>query len=411
MYKAKNIVVLGSTGSIGVSTLDVIASHGDQYSCYALVANQSVDILFQQVCKFNPRYAVLINSEAAKSLEQKISETTGIDLQTTVLTGMDTCCQLVAESEVEIVMAAIVGGAGLKPTLSAVNAGKKVLLANKEALVMGGQLFIDAVLESGASLLPVDSEHNAIFQAMGESNYSLSGLSTSIDYGSLEGGGELRRIILTGSGGPFRDFPLDKLESVTPEQAVKHPNWSMGKKISVDSATMMNKGLELIEACWLFGCSESFIDILIHPQSVVHSMVEFVDGSTIAQLGQPDMRTPIANVLSFPKRIKANVESLDWSAISSLSFAAPDYNRFKSLALARDVAQERGSTSTVMNAANEVAVDAFLFGRVGFTDIVQLVDRMLNDFACEQVDSIDAVLSIDRAVRERTTQVIDSLSS
>lgn len=358
------ITVLGSTGSIGVNTLDVIARHADRYQVFALTANNQVDLLLAQCKQFMPRYAVIADEKLAEQFARDVAQA---GLAVTVLSGVTGLECVAAHADVHTVMAAIVGFAGLSPTLAAVKAGKKVLLANKEALVCAGHLFMQAVRESGSLLLPIDSEHNAIFQCL--------------PYGkSLEEAG-VRRLLLTASGGPFREKTLEQMRDMTPAQACAHPNWSMGRKISVDSATMMNKGLELIEACWLFNSQPSQIQVVVHPQSIVHSMVEYRDGSTLAQLGNPDMRTPIAYGLAWPERIDAGVQGLDLIAAGRLDFQAPDEQRFPALRLAREAFVAGGSAPVILNAANEVAVEAFLNMRLGFTGIAEVVESVMSHLA------------------------------
>ena len=356
----EKVTVLGSTGSIGVSTLDVLNRHPERFEIYALAANRSVDIIFDQILACSPRYAVLRDEQQAEVLAERLRETGS---STQVLAGEAELCRVAAEADT--VMAAIVGAAGLLPTMAAVEAGAKVLLANKESLVMAGALFMSAGERSGAQLLPIDSEHNAIFQCLPENHRQ--GLAAQ----------GVRRILLTGSGGPFRQTPLSGLVGVTPDQACAHPNWSMGRKISVDSATMMNKGLELIEACWLFHCQPEQIEVVVHPQSVIHSMVEYVDGSVLAQMGQPDMRTPIAHALSWPSRMVSGVASLDLILQARLDFEAPDVERFPCLRLAREAAEAGGIASATLNAANEIAVEAFLGGKLSFTDIPVVLEQVM----------------------------------
>lgn len=345
----QNLTVLGSTGSIGVSTLDVVARHPDRFRVIALTANSQVDVLFGQCRQFKPRYAVLLDEDAATRLRLQVREAS---LDTEVLSGATALEQVSMLPETDAVMAAIVGAAGLRPTLAAARAGKKILLANKETLVMAGNVFMDAVRASGSALLPIDSEHNAIFQA----------LPRGYD-GNLARNG-VRRILLTASGGPFRNTPPVELQHVTPEQACAHPNWAMGRKISVDSATMMNKGLEVIEAHWLFNASADDIQVVVHPQSVIHSLVEYVDGSVVAQLGNPDMRTPIAYGLAYPERIESGVAPLDLFKVATMNFAAPDFERFPCLSLAYQSLRSGGTAPATLNAANEVAVAAFLDKRI-----------------------------------------------
>jgi 1-deoxy-D-xylulose-5-phosphate reductoisomerase len=377
--------VLGATGSIGVNTLDVVSRHPDRYEVLALSAQNKVDRLAEQCVRFRPRYAVVGSDEAAASLEGLLRPSgTG----TVVLAGMEALERIASLPEADTVMAAIVGAAGLRPSLAAARAGKKILLANKEALVMAGPVFMKEVQRNRSILLPIDSEHNAIYQSLPR------------DYSSnLEISGVLR-ILLTASGGPFRQIPLEDLEQVTPEQACAHPNWVMGRKISVDSATMMNKGLEVIEAHWLFNAPPERIEVVIHPQSVIHSMVEYADGSVIAQLGNPDMRTPIAYALGFPERIEAGVEPLDLCRIGTLSFEHPDFHRFPCLRLAYEALAAGGNAPAVLNAANEVAVEAFLGGNLGFTRIPGVIAQTLADVPWKEVASMEDVLAADGAARE-----------
>lgn len=381
----QNITVLGATGSIGVSTLDVIRRHPDRYKAFALCAHSQVDKLFAQCLEFQPRFAVLRDAALADDLAARCRQA---GLTTEVRHGMVALVELASLPEVDTVMAAIVGAAGLEPTLAAARAGKRVLLANKEVLVMAGELFMHAVRAHGATLLPVDSEHNAIFQAL-PADFS-RGLSAC----------GVERILLTASGGPFRDTPLTDLQQVTPEQACAHPNWVMGRKISVDSATMMNKGLEVIEAHWLFGVAAERIDVVIHPQSVIHSMVEYVDGSVLAQLGNPDMRTPIAHALAYPERIGAGVAPLDLFAIARLTFEPPDLKRFPCLALAYRALQAGGAAAAVLNAANEEAVAAFLDRRLAFGEIARVIEASLERVVDQRVDTLDAAIEADRRARE-----------
>lgn len=391
----KQITVLGSTGSIGVSTLDVIARHPDRYSVFALTANTNVDQLLDQVLVHRPRFAVLRDEKAAELLAKRLSNT---DADTEVLAGDEALQQVASDDQVDYVMAAIVGAAGLLPTLASVTAGKRVLLANKEALVMSGGLFMQAARQSGAELLPIDSEHNAIFQCM-----------PTPQGGDLAAKG-VRRILLTGSGGPFRDSPLDSLSGMTPEQACAHPNWSMGQKISVDSATMMNKGLELIEACWLFNVSREFVDIVIHRQSVIHSMVEYMDGSVLAQMGHPDMRIPIAYGLGWPERIESGVDSLDLVQVAQLDFQPLDLARFPCVGLAADAIATGGTATAALNAANEVAVAAFLDRRIPFTAIAETVKGVMDQYQCRAADSIEHILEQDQLARELAAHQVSSLA-
>jgi 1-deoxy-D-xylulose-5-phosphate reductoisomerase len=379
------VTVLGATGSIGMSTLDVISRHPDKYRVIALTANQQVKRLVEQCSKFLPQYAVLANKDAADEAGELIKEA---GLSTQVLSGVEGLEAVVALEETQQVMAAIVGAAGLRPTMAAARAGKRILLANKEALVMSGKLFIDEVQANNAELLPVDSEHNAIFQSM-PSDYSKG----------LEAVG-VKRILLTASGGPFRDADITTLQNVTPEEACDHPNWKMGKKISVDSATMMNKGLEVIEACWLFGTSPDKIQVVIHPQSIIHSMVAYDDGSVLAQLGNPDMRTPIAHAMAWPERMTSGVEDLDLFEISNLDFERPDMKRFPCLQIAYDAMSMGGTAPAIMNAANEVSVQAFLDKDISFTDIPNIIRKTLDEINNEEATSLESVLAADASARE-----------
>ena len=390
------VTVLGATGSIGMSTLDVLARHAGEFQVVALTANRSVDRLFEQCLCFRPRYAVMSDPEAAERLSARFAQSE-IAGQIEVLAGHEALETVAALDDVAYVMAAIVGAAGLLPTLAAARAGKRVLLANKEALVMSGALMMDEVRRGGAELLPIDSEHNAIFQCM-PGDYRPGA-------DQPEGDG-VRRVLLTASGGPFRDTPLSELEGVTPEQACAHPNWEMGRKISVDSATMMNKGLEVIEACWLFDITPDDIQVVVHRQSVVHSMVEYVDGSVLAQMGNPDMRTPIAHALSWPKRMESGVASLDIFAVARLDFEAADFSRFPCLRLAFEAMRRGGTATAVLNAANEVAVEAFLDGRIGFTHIARVIEHTLDALEARPVDNLQTVLREDRAAREHARSFI-----
>jgi 1-deoxy-D-xylulose-5-phosphate reductoisomerase len=385
----QKIAVLGSTGSIGVNTLDVIARHPDRYRVFALTAHQRTDILLTQCQQFAPRYAVVADTLLAK---QFAVEVRAAGLTTEVLAGVDGLAFVAAHEDVDSVMAAIVGFAGLAPTMAAVRAGKKVLLANKEALVCAGHLFMQAVRESGSVLLPIDSEHNAIFQCLPYDH--------CLSHGKSLAGAGVRRLLLTASGGPFRDRSLDAMADVTPEQACAHPNWSMGQKISVDSATMMNKGLELIEACWLFNTQPEQVQIVVHPQSIVHSLVEYSDGSVLAQLGNPDMRTPIAYGLAWPERIDAGVSALDLIATARLDFQAPDEQRFPALRLAREAFAAGGGMPIVLNASNEEAVAAFLDRRLSFTGIADVVEAVLHHMAGQAAPAdLLAIAAIDQQAR------------
>ena len=392
----QHITVLGSTGSIGVSTLDVVARHPDRYSLYALTANTRVDLILPQIKTHQPRYAVMRDEQSAEQLSKQL-KTAGIT-STEVLAGEQGLVAVAGADVVDSVMAAIVGSAGLAPTMAAVDSGKKVLLANKESLVMAGHLLMQAVERNGATLLPIDSEHNAIFQCM-PARYQ-SGESPGL---AAEG---VRKILLTGSGGPFRQTPLDQLAAMTPEQACAHPNWDMGRKISVDSATMMNKGLELIEACWLFDTGPDNIDIVVHPQSVIHSMVEYNDGSVLAQLGNPDMRTPIAHALAFPQRIASGVASLDIIATARLDFEAPDYQRFPCLRLATEAVKTGASAMAILNAANEIAVQAFLDEQVRFTDIPVIIEHVLTAMSLVEPSTLKLVQQQDFEARQVAAEFI-----
>jgi 1-deoxy-D-xylulose-5-phosphate reductoisomerase len=378
----QRVTILGATGSIGVSTLDVLARHPEKYAVHALSAHGRVDELAAQCRAFRPARAVVGSPEAAARLAGMIA-----DLPTEVSWGEQALCDISSSPDTDTVMAAIVGAAGLAPALAAARAGKKILLANKEALVMSGQLFMDAVREHKATLLPIDSEHNAIFQSL-PSHYARQ----------LDAAG-VAKILLTASGGPFLKRDVDTLEHVTPEEACKHPNWAMGRKISVDSATMMNKGLEVIEAHWLFGAPADAIEVVIHPQSVIHSMVSYVDGSVLAQLGNPDMRTPIAHALAFPERIASGVAQLDLTSMAALEFHAPDMRRFPCLGLAFDALRAGGTAPALLNAANEVAVQAFLDRRIGFRDIDRVVRRVMDEEEHGAASSIEAVMDQDARAR------------
>jgi 1-deoxy-D-xylulose-5-phosphate reductoisomerase len=382
--RPQQITVLGATGSIGLSTLDVIARHPERYQVFALSGFTRLSELLALCVRHVPQFAVVPEVAAARGLQDDLR---AAGLSTRVLVGEEGLCQVASAPEVDAVMAAIVGAAGLRPTLAAVEAGKKILLANKEALVMSGALFMQAVHKSGSVLLPIDSEHNAIFQCMPQ-DFS-RGLSTV----------GVRRILLTASGGPFRQTPLSELAHVSPDQACAHPNWSMGRKISVDSASMMNKGLELIEACWLFDAKPSQVEVVIHPQSVIHSLVDYVDGSVLAQLGNPDMRTPIANALAWPERIDSGVAPLDLFAIARLDFEAPDEERFPCLRLARQAAEAGNSAPAMLNAANEVAVAAFLDGRVGYLEIASIIEDVLSLEPVVALEDLDAVFTADAKAR------------
>ncbi|MES2755917.1 MAG: 1-deoxy-D-xylulose-5-phosphate reductoisomerase [Pseudomonadota bacterium] len=389
------ITILGATGSIGVSTLDVLARHPDKYKVYALSAHSKVDELAEQCAQFRPQCAVVGSAAAAQALTELLRAK---DVRVDVTYGEQALCDVAAAAGTDTVMAAIVGAAGLAPALAAARAGKKILLANKEALVMSGQLFMDAVQEHGATLLPIDSEHNAIFQSLPHS------------YARSPQGAGVAKILLTASGGPFLARAVDTLEDVTPEQACKHPNWVMGRKISVDSATMMNKGLEVIEAHWLFGAPAAQIEVVIHPQSVIHSMVSYVDGSVLAQLGNPDMRTPIAHALAFPERIDSGVAQLDLTTIGTLQFEKPDFARFPCLALAFEALEAGGTAPALLNAANEVAVQAFLDKRIGFRDIDRVIARVMHENEHGAASSIEAVLAQDALARAAANDIVAGLA-
>jgi len=391
----QRITILGATGSIGVSTLDVLARHPDRYSVYALTAQSSVEALAVQCEKFRPQVAVVGSPDAAQALHRLLRQK---GLKTEVEHGMKALCEVASATECDAVMAAIVGAAGLEPSLAAARSGKKVMLANKEALVMSGQLFMDAVAASGATLLPIDSEHNAIFQCLPQA-YQRSPFQHGV-----------AKVLLTASGGPFLTRAVATLDLVTPEEAVAHPKWVMGRKISVDSATMMNKGLEVIEAHWLFGVPASQIEVVIHPQSVIHSMVSYVDGSVLAQLGNPDMRTPIAHALAYPERIASGVSHLDLTKMGNLQFERPDFARFPCLKLAYDAMKAGGATPAILNAANEVAVQAFLDRRIGFRMIDTLIGRVLDRVVPDRdVADIEHLLEQDRAAREAARALINRI--
>ncbi len=381
MNNSKGITILGSTGSIGVSTLDVISRHKDSYQVIALTANSNVEKMLQQCLQYRPQYAVMVNEQAAEQLSKALKNKAA---EITVLSGTTSLEEVSQLEQVDYVMAAIVGAAGLLPNLAAAKAGKRVLLANKESLVMSGKLFMDAIHDNNATLLPIDSEHNAIFQCIPESG--------------LQG---VQQILLTASGGPFRTRNIESLHEITPEQAIAHPNWEMGKKISVDSATMMNKGLEVIEACWLFDIVSDRVQVVIHPQSTIHSMVSYNDGSVLAQLGNPDMRTPIAYGLGWPKRIDSGVKPLDLFEVAHLDFEKADFNRFPCLRLAFEAHQAGGNATIALNAANEIAVDAFLNKQLRFTDIATVVEYVLEQTTSCTPETIDEILIQDKESRQQ----------
>ncbi|HAB72733.1 MULTISPECIES: 1-deoxy-D-xylulose-5-phosphate reductoisomerase [Pantoea] len=392
----KRLTLLGSTGSIGASTLAVVRANPELYQITALVAGQNVALMAEQCQAFQPRYAAMADEASAQALRERLK---ALNVSTEVLSGVQAACELAALDEVDQVMAAIVGASGLLPTLAAIRAGKSVLLANKESLVTCGRLFMEAVRHHQAQLLPVDSEHNAIFQSLPAS------IQHQLGYADLRENG-IESIILTGSGGPFRDTPLADLATMSPEQACAHPNWSMGRKISVDSATMMNKGLEYIEARWLFNASAAQMEVILHPQSMIHSMVRYCDGSVLAQLGSPDMRTPIAHCMAWPARIPAGVTPLDFTRMSALTFAEPDFARYPCLKLAIDACEAGQAATTTLNAANEVAVAAFLANQIRFTDIAAINSEALAAQTFAEPDSVDAVLDIDRAARASATEML-----
>ncbi|NMP33257.1 1-deoxy-D-xylulose-5-phosphate reductoisomerase [Thalassotalea sp. M1531] len=394
------LCVLGSTGSIGESTLDVVKRHPERFSIISMSANSSVDKMLAQCLEFLPKQVVMAKEAAAIELKDKLAQQgiQGID----VSYGEKALCEIASSKNVDTVMAAIVGSSGLMPTLSAVKSGKRVLLANKESLVTSGQIFIDAVKASGAKLLPIDSEHNAIYQCLPELEQNRPGECQLKDNG-------ITKILLTGSGGPFRTKPVVELPNVTPEQACAHPNWDMGRKISVDSATMMNKGLEFIEAKWLFNVEPQQIQVVLHPQSTIHSMVQYKDGSVIAQMGNPDMRTPIAHALAYPERIDAGVEPLDFFNTKAFEFEAVDFERYPNLKLAIKACSLGQAACTALNAANEVAVEAFLDNRIKFTDIFTLNETSVQKFVSEKVTNISDVISLDARARTYASEQLTSL--
>jgi len=389
----ENIVILGSTGSIGCNALQVINLHKEKYKVFALTANKNIDLLTQQCIEFEPRFAVASNPEANQQLKKNLLE---LNSKTIVLETDESLDWIASHEDTNTVISAIVGAAGLKPTMAAANTGKKILLANKETLVMAGELFVKAVNHSKATLIPIDSEHNAILQVLPQNkkmNYKSNGI---------------RKILLTASGGPFRTFSKEDLLLVTPKEALRHPNWVMGKKITIDSATMMNKGLEIIEAFWLFDIPASDIEVIIHPQSIIHSLVEYIDGSTLAQLGNPDMRTPIAYALSHPERIESGVSGLNLIKTQKLDFEAPDLNKFPCLGLAYKALAMGHNAPTILNAANEVAVEAFLNESIRFNQIAELIEFCMGTIESQPLDSIDAVLEVDKKTRFLALSWIDS---
>ena len=389
----RNITILGSTGSVGISTLDVVARHPNRYQVIALTANKSTDKMLEQCRIFRPCYAVMLDPVSAENLRAEVCRA---GISTEILSGVESLEKVASLPEVDIVMAAIVGAAGIRPTFAAALTGKYVLLANKETLVMAGHIFMNVVKENHATLLPIDSEHNAIFQSLPREftgDYAKAGV---------------RRILLTASGGPFRQTSLVDMEHVTPEQACNHPNWVMGQKISVDSATMMNKGLELIEAHWLFDAAPEQIQVVIHPQSVIHSMVEYVDGSVLAQLGNPDMRTPIAHALAYPERIECGVTPLDIFKVAQLDFEAPDFSKFPCLGLAYKALASGGSAPAILNAANEVAVEAFLKSRIPFTTIPSMIEQVMQVINPKDIFTLEDVLTADSLAREAAYEWLSS---
>lgn len=393
----KGICILGATGSIGVSTLDVVARHPHLYKVIALTANNNIETLFEQCLQHRPEVVVVVDDAKAASFRENIknSEVSGIN----VLSGAKALEQVATLANVDSVMAAIVGAAGLLPSLAAAKAGKTVLLANKEALVMSGDIFMQAIAQSGARLLPIDSEHNAIFQCM------------PVGYVTGSEPKQARRILLTASGGPFRQMPIADMADVTPEQAVAHPNWDMGKKISVDSATMMNKGLEMIEACLLFNMKPEQIQVVIHPQSVIHSMVDYVDGTVLAQMGNPDMRIPIAHALAWPHRFDSGAEQLNIFNVRRMDFEEPNLERFPCLRLAYKAIAAGGTLPTVLNAANEIAVDAFLNRKIRFTDIPVIIERCMDSVEIMIAESLEIILDVDRNARILSNQIIEGLTT
>ena len=386
----KEITILGSTGSIGINTLDVISNHQDKFNVRALTANKNLDVLAEQCFKYQPEYAVMADEECASKLEEKLKKEAP---DVSVLAGDDGLLQVAELETVDYVMAAIVGAAGLLPTLGAAKAGKRVLLANKEALVMSGKLFMDTVLQNNAELIPIDSEHNAIFQCTSAANTS-----------------SISNIMLTASGGPFLDTPMNELSSKTPEQACKHPKWDMGRKISVDSATMMNKGLEIIEASWLFNIKSETIKVVIHPQSIIHSLVEYKDGSVLAQLGNPDMRIPIAYGLAWPERIETCVQRLDLFDIAHLDFKEAEADRFPCLQLAREAIKQGGTSCVILNAANEVAVNEFLNKRIKFTDIPTIIESVMSDITQNTANTLEVILGDDGLARNCALEIIGNMT-
>jgi len=389
----EKIVILGSTGSIGCNALEVIKLHKEKYKVFALTANKNVDLLTQQCVDFEPEFVIALNQDANQQLKKNLLAS---NIKTIVLDDEKSLDWLASHKDTATVISAIVGAAGLMPTMAAANSGKKILLANKETLVMAGELFVKAVKKSNAILIPIDSEHNAILQVLPQSK--------KMNYKS----NSIRKILLTASGGPFRTFSKEELKHVTPKEALKHPNWLMGKKITIDSATMMNKGLEIIEACWLFDIPACDIEVVIHPQSIIHSLVEYIDGSTLAQMGNPDMRTPIAYALSHPERIESGVSGLDLIKTKRLDFEAPDLDKFPCLGLAYKALLMGQSAPTILNAANEVAVDAFLVESITFNQIAELIEFCMSTMKLQPLDSIETVLEVDSKTRQLALSWINS---
>lgn len=387
------LTILGSTGSVGVSTLQVVQGDPD-ITVFALSAHRNVELLMQQCQQHNPRFAVVVDADAADSMQQALNASS---LDTELLVGAEALDQVAAHREVDLVMAAIVGGAGLASSLAAVEAGKQLLLANKESLVMSGDLFMAAAKDNGAKILPIDSEHNAVFQCLPAASKNLNSAATNT---------AIDKITLTASGGPFLELPLEKFDAITPEQACKHPRWSMGRKISVDSATMMNKGLELIEASILFSLPAAKIDVLIHPQSIVHSLVHYRDGSVLAQMANPDMRVPIAYGLAYPQRMESGAAALDLTKTGDLQFMEPDLERFPCLRLGREVAEQGGTAPVILNAANEEAVAAFLAGQIRFSDIALIIEQVLSKTPCEPALSLAIIREVDKLARNLAKELI-----
>lgn len=389
MAKMQQVTILGATGTIGAQTLDVISQHPEKFNVFALTANSNVDALFEQSRLFKPKYAVVLNESAADDLHKRFQQA---NISTEVLCGAEALALVSSHPEVDVVMAAIVGSAGLLPAIAAAKAGKRILLANKETLVMAGKLFMQAVEAGGATLLPIDSEHNAIFQVMPPRKIT-----------HLEDAG-IKKILLTASGGPFRNASIDELKRVTVKQALNHPNWVMGPKITIDSATLMNKGLEVIEAHWLFNAKPEQIEVVVHPQSVIHSMVEYIDGSVLAQLGNPDMRTPIAYALGYPERLESGVNDLNLFKIARLDFERPDTKKFPCLRLAFDALKLGGNAAAILNAANEVAVEAFIQEKIQFNDIPRLIEDVMTASRIVEASSIEMLLATDTESRQRARE-------